>query len=361
MSSYATKFNELFNARVLKQYYQQFVTPMITNKNYEGEMKGKATILNVLTFNKLTLKNYTGASLSLDDLTESNCQLKTDQQKYYYFRVLDIDTLKSYIKNPKSQVIEQLVNEFKEVVDKYVLTFWRDAGAGNHYGTDYTTGTVTVDVTTGAVTGVGTTFTSSMVGKSFKAAGHTEWYRVKSYASATSIVIEDDKDDEDSAYTGGAISAGATYVIQAVSAIQITKDNIYSVFLEMKAMLDRNKVKKDGRFATVDADVETILLQAPQLTQAVESNQDTIKNGKLGRMAGFTIYSSEQSEGNIVNGVHCLFGVQDAITFAQTWDDQDIEEKIHGNFGSAYKGLMVYGAKVADVNRKALAHGYFKK
>lgn len=361
MSAYSTKLNEIFNARILKHYYQKFITPIITNNNYEGEMKGKATVLNVMTFGKLAVKNYTGADLSRDDLTESNCQLKTDQQKYYYFGIKTIDQLKSYIKDPKSPVIDQLVKEFQEVVDKYILTFWNKAGAGNHYGTDYTTGTVTVDATTGAVTGNGTTFTSSMVGHSFKAVGHTEWYRVKSYSSATSIVIEDDKDDETSAYTGGAISAGATYIIQAVSAIQITKDTIYGVFLELKAILGRNKVGDANRFFACNEDVETIILQAPQLTQAVESDQTVIRNGLVGRMAGFTIYKSEQCAGDIVNGVHCLFGTPDAITFAQTWDEQDIEEKLIANFGSAYKGLMVYGAKVADVNRKALGEAFLKK
>lgn len=70
---------------------------------------------------------------------------------------------------------------------------------------NYSTGTVTVTAVTGAVAGSGTTFTSAMVGKGFKADGHTTWYRVKSFAVATSIVIEDDKDDVTSAYTGGAI------------------------------------------------------------------------------------------------------------------------------------------------------------
>jgi hypothetical protein len=36
-----------------------------------------------------------------------------------------------------------------------------------------------------------------------------------------------------------------------------------------------------------------------------------------------------------------------------------VEPWLKGNFGVAYKGLNVYGAKVVDERRKALAEGFF--
>ena len=115
-------------------------------------------------------------------------------------------------------------------------------------GTDYTTGTVTVTTGTGAVTGSGTTFTAAMVGLGFKAAGHTSWYRIKTYTSATAIVIEDDKDDEASAYTGGAIGAGATYTIEAVSAITVTKSTIFDYIVDLKTKLDQREIPAEDRW-----------------------------------------------------------------------------------------------------------------
>lgn len=107
------------------------------------------------------------------------------------------------------------------MIDAYILGLYTDVASGNRVGTDYTTGTVAVAATTGVVTGTGTTFTSAMVGTGFKAAGHSQWYHIKTYTSATEITIEDDKDDETSSYTGGAISAGATYTIEAATAVTV--------------------------------------------------------------------------------------------------------------------------------------------
>jgi len=54
-----------------------------------------------------------------------------------------------------------------------------------------------------------------------------------------------------------------------------------------------------------------------------------------------------------------LAGHKSAITFAMGFVESGIEDLI-GNFGKAYKGLSVYGAKVVDERRKALAEGFWK-
>jgi hypothetical protein len=173
--------------------------------------------LNINSLAKISEKTYTGANLTPDNLTEANGLLTIDQYKAFYWKEKTLDKWKSYIKEPKGTVLAQTAEERRKNIMTYLLGFWSDAASGQWYGTSYTTGTVTVDVTTGAVTGSGTTSTSAMVGKPFKALGHSVWYRVKTYTSTTAIVIEDDSDDETSAYTGGAIGAGATYEIQATS------------------------------------------------------------------------------------------------------------------------------------------------
>ncbi len=106
--------------------------------------------------------------------------------------------------------MDQLALERKKNVDAFILGFYTNIAAGQRVGTDYTTGTVTIDVS-GNVTGSGTTFTSAMVGKGFKATGHSKWYRVVTFTSATSIVIQNDTYDDVATYDGGVIT-GATYV-----------------------------------------------------------------------------------------------------------------------------------------------------
>lgn len=361
MNAYATKLAEGFSATILKVFFETSPIPQITNNEYEGEVRDKATVLNIPTIGGATLKNYTGADLVADDLTESNGQLVTDQQKAYYFKVKSLDQLKSFIKNPSGNMLDQLQGLLEESIASYVLGLYGDVAAGNRHGTSYTTGTVTVDVTTGAVTGSTTVFTASMVGRGFKAVGHTAWYRVKSYASTTSIVIEDDSDDLTSAYTGGAISGGTAYEIEAATAIQVTKSNIYQFILGLATKLNGRKIPKSNRWLVLPSPVADLLRQAPEYIPAVaKAYEDTVQNGLIYKVGGVMIYESEQVAGNATDGWHILMGHKSAIVFGMAMTETEVEQQLIGNFGKAYKGLNVYGAKVCDERRKALAEGFWK-
>src|SRR5436853_4972899 len=194
MSAYATKVAEGFSQKLIKKIYENAPIDEIVNRDYEGEINAVGSVLNILALNKISAKDYSGSNLTADDLTEVNTVFRIAQKKSFYWKEKTIDRWASYIKNPKGTVLEQTASERRKNIMTFLLGFYADVASGQWYGTDYTTGTVTVDVTTGAVTGSGTTFTAAMVGKPFKATGHSVWYRVKSYASATSIVIEDDSD-----------------------------------------------------------------------------------------------------------------------------------------------------------------------
>lgn len=360
MDTYATNLAEGFSGKVTERYFERSVAEAITNSDYEGEIKDRLSKLNILTFGALTLKNYTGADLTADDPTESVGILSTDQQKAHYFKIKSLDQFKSWIKNPEGTLLDQISNTLKETVDSYVLGLYVDVAAGNRIGTDYVTGTVAIAATTGVVTGTATVFTAAMVGKGFKAAGHTKWYRVKTYTSATAIVIEDDSDDETSAYTGGAITAGATYVVQADTAVQVTKDTIYGKITDIKTKLDQNKIPASDRFLVMPSEISNLLLQSGSVTPAVDAAyEEVVKRGLVGTIGGFSLYSNEQVSGDTTNGWHCLAGHKSAITFALGFTETGIED-LTGNFGKAYKGLNVYGAKVVDERRKALAELFCK-
>lgn len=357
MASYPTKLVEAFASKVLKIYFQEAISEKITNQDYEGEIAGRSSKLNILTFDAIAEQNYTGANLTADDLTESNAQLVTDQAKAFYFKVKSYDKFRSYIKNPEGTIIEQTGRTLKKIVDQYVLGLYGDVGAGNRIGTDYNTGTVTVDVTTGVVTGDGTTFTSAMVGKPFKATGHSVWYRVKTFSSTTSIVIEDDSDDDTSAYTGGAIAGGTAYTIQAATKLQVTKDTIYEKVTQMSEILDDNEIPEDNRWLVVPPKIAGLIRLAPEYVGigSEVARTEVVKRGMVGEFAGFTVYkaSDVRVAGDNTDGYHIMGGHKSAITFAMGLTENGMED-LTGNFGKAYKSLYVYGAKVADERRKAL-------
>lgn len=359
MDAFATKLAEAFSQKIIEIYFDRALTPVITNDEYEGEIRNKATICNIPTIFAPDLQNYTGSDLDDDELQESNAQLLTDQQKAFNVKIMSLDVLKSFIKNPEGSMMDQLTNLLLEASDAYVLGLYGDVAAGNRVGTSYDTGTVEVTATTGAVAGNGTTFTAAMVGRGFKAAGHTKWYRVKTYNSATSIVIEDDYDDVDSAYTGGAISAGASYEIEAATPVQVTKSNIYAKLEELAVKLNERKVPRDNRWLVLPPAVASLIRQAPEYIPAVESAyEDVVKKGFITMMAGWKLFESNQYTGNSSDGWHILGGHKSAIVFGMAMTESEIEPFIAKNFGKRYKGLNVYGAKVPDERRKALVELY---
>ncbi len=364
-SAYATKLAEGFSQKLLKHIYEFAPIDSLVNRDYEGEINAVGSKLNILQIAKISEKTYSGSNLTADDLNEVNAQLVIDQYKSFYWKEKTIDKWKSYIKNPKGTVVEQTGNERLKNIMTFLLGFWSDVGAGNWYGVSYTTGTVTVDVTTGAVTGSGTTFTAAMVGKPFKAAGHSVWYRVKTFTSTTAIVIEDDSDDETSAYTGGAIGAGATYEIQANTVRTIDNGGSNASFLTMvltlKQMLDEREVPDADRYLFIPPAAEpTAMKDAGIKLNVPAAYQELVKQGMLAELLGFKIFVSNRVAGDNTNGFHVIAGHKSFLTFADKALEVGMEEDLIGNFGSAYKDLFVYGAKVTDARRKFAAHAFVK-
>jgi hypothetical protein len=365
MSAYGTKLAEGFSSKVMQFVYDRDLTDSIVNRNFEGEINGVGSKLNILDFGKLSEKTYADTTLTADTLSENNGQLVINQYKSFYWKEKTLAKWLSYIKNPHPYIVTQVANERAKNMETFVLGFYGDVGAGNRVGTDYTTGTVTVDVTTGVVTGNGTTFTSSMVGRGFKADGHTSWYRVKTYSSATSIVIEDDLDDVDSAYTGGAIGAGATYVIEAATPSAVTAGNLLAQVAAVKQRLDLaekngySAVPDTDRFMIVPPEFETVVVQATGVQLHVpEVYSDLIQKGMIGMLQGFKLFRSNRLTGDNTDGYHIIAGHTNWLTFAEKVLDARMEEDLIGDFGTAYKDLFVYGGKVKDINRHQAAEWF---
>lgn len=365
MAARASTVAQGFSQKLMLELYDKNLLDSIVNRDYEGEINAVGSQLNILNFDRVSEKNYAGSPLSADDLTENNSKLIIDQKKSFYWKEKTIDNWISYIKNPHPTIVTQTAGERGMNMDTYALGFYGDVAAGNRVGTDYDTGTVTID-SDGNVTGSGTTFTASMVGRGFKAAGHASWYRVKSYASATSIVIEDDLDDVSSQYTGGAIGAGAEYVIEAVSPLAITTTNLLQQVGNLKLKLDI--AEKNGKSAVPDADrwivvppeFETLLTRAQGVALHVPAvYEDLVKRGFMGMLQGFKVFKSNRLTGNNTDGYRVLAGHTNWMTFAEKVLDARMEEDLIGDFGVAYKDLFVYGGKVTDARRHYAAEGYW--
>lgn len=358
MASYPTKLVEAFASKALILYYANAVTEKVTNQDYEGEIKDKGSILNILTFGAILSHTYTGANMGTpDSLTESNAQLTTDQAKNFYFQIKSYDKFRSFIKNPEGTILQQVANELKKVVDTFVLGKYTGAKAGNRIGTAATAGTVTVD-SSGNVTGSSTNFSSAMVGRGFLGAGQTVWSRVATVTDSTHMTIVDDLDDSGSGgYSQGAVSGGSTYQVEAVTPVQITKSNIYDFFGQLRVKLDNYEIPDEDRWAVISPDIHLMLTEAPEYIPSgvSEAYANVVKQAQVKDVQGFAVWKSPRVNGSnsASGGLHCMAGHRSAITYAMGLTENGIEDA-YGNFGKNYKSLYVYGAKVADERRKAL-------
>ena len=365
-SDYGTKLAEGFSSKVMAHLYDKNILDSIVNRDYEGEINAVGSKLNILDFEKLSEKTYANTALTADSLEENNCQLIIDQYKSFYWKEKTLAKWLSYIKNPHPTIVTQVANERGKNMDTFAFGLYGDVGAGHRDGTDYDTGDVTIAVTTGVVTGNGTTFTSAMVGKGFKADGHSTWYRVKTYTNATSIIIEDDKDDETSAYTGGAIAGGSSYVVEAATVLTVTAATLLTRVASLKQKLDLaekngySSVPDSERWLIVPPEFETILVNGTGIALHVpDVYQELVKQGFITMLQGFKVFKSNRLTGDNTDGYHVLAGHPSWLTFAEKVLDARMEEDLIGDFGTAFKDLFVYGAKVKDERRHMAAEGFW--
>ena len=144
-SAYATKIAEGFSQRLMKEVYDKSLIDVIVNRDYQGEINGVGSKMNILNFARISEKTYDGTDLTADSLFENNAVLTIDQYKSFYWKEKTLDRWLSYIKNPHATVVAQKADERNMNMDKFVLGLYGDVGAGNRVGTDYTDGTVTVE------------------------------------------------------------------------------------------------------------------------------------------------------------------------------------------------------------------------
>jgi hypothetical protein len=363
MSAYGTKLAEGFSSKVMQFVYDKNLLDSIVNRNFEGEINAIGSKLNILDFDKISEKTYANAALTADILTENNGQLIIDQYRSFYWKEKVLAKWLSYIKQPHPYIVTQVGNERDKNLDTFALGFYGDIGAGNRIGTDANDAT-TIDIvaTTGAFTiSGGTPADQTWVGRGIKTVGDSTWRRVKTVTNTTTGFIEDDLDDVTSQYSGGTISS-ASYVVEAISAVAITTANILNKVATVRQKLDlaekngNSAVPDSDRFAILPPEFFTILTQGTGIALHVdEAFQDLVKKGYMGELQSFKLFKSNRLTGNNTDGYHCIFGHQNWLTFAEKVLDARMEEDLPGDFGTAYKDLFVYGAKVKDIARHQAA------
>ncbi len=357
-----------YSLKVVELLYNETIYTKVTNTDYEGEIRNEGDRVRVRTLGKITLSAYSkGMTLATQDLAPTTEDLIVDQQQYFKFVVDDIDKLQNDI-DTINKYAQTSKRDMAQVVDTDILKYMaRNVDGDNASGTAYATGTVAVAATTGVVTGTGTTFTAQMVGGYFRATGHTKSYLVVAFASATSITIADlgtptgetgtygtNLALTGGSYTGGAITAGATYNINAATAVSISGTTIYSRLVDLGTALGEKLTPEEGRFIIVNSKFQGALRKAPEFIPAVgQAYNDVVLGGRIGEIAGFQVYKSELVFGNNTNGFYYVAGTRDYCAMALQIMKVSMvsSENDPNSFVTTVKGLLVWGRKVFEGNR----------
>lgn len=159
------------------------------------------------------------------------------------------------------------------------------------------------------------------------------------------------------AYLLKTIAAGAASgnTVGAASApIALTAANVYENIVKLRTKLDKANVPNPGRTIVVPPEVYALLLMDDRFAKSdAAAGQSALLNGEVGRVAGFTVYMSNNvhTGTGTDTGKTAYFEITAQVSTATTYAEQIIKTeayRLEKRFADAVKGLHVYGAKVTD-------------
>ncbi len=153
-------------------------------------------------------------------------------------------------------------------------------------------------------------------------------------------------------------AAAANAVGSTAAPVAITAANAYQTLLQLGLKLTKQNIPTPGRWAIVPPEFTAALLDDNRFVgYGTGDNQDALRNGAIGRAAGFDLLESNsvvQLTGVDAGKYKILAGSQMGITFADQIDETEAYRP-ERRFADAVKGLHVYGAKVVRPEALAVA------
>ncbi|UFS59479.1 P22 phage major capsid protein family protein [Subtercola endophyticus] len=117
------------------------------------------------------------------------------------------------------------------------------------------------------------------------------------------------------------------------------------VLVPLKVKLDKANVATPSRSVVITPDLHGCLLRDARFVKVNESGtSDGLRNGMVGRAAGFDILLSNNAPNTTGNEFATIAGNDRAITFAEQISKTEAYRP-QSSFSDAVKGLLLYGAK----------------
>lgn len=129
----------------------------------------------------------------------------------------------------------------------------------------------------------------------------------------------------------------------------------YNLLVQLRTILERDNVPSEGRWAVVPPEVYALLLLDPRFIDASRSaDAGALRNGFVGRAAGFDIHESNRTPDPTAATYAVLAGHKMATTFASQISKVEAL-RLESAFKDGVRGLQLYEAKVFQPTCLALA------
>lgn len=179
---------------------------------------------------------------------------------------------------------------------------------------------------------------------------------VESVARRSAYLLAKDADAYLAATMYAALNQNATYDLGAITVDLSDADAYTKVLVPLWTALTEADVPPDGRWVIVDPDLYAVLLTDNRFIDASASGDggNALRNGFVGRAAGFDIYVSNQTPDPTTNVSAVIAGHPMATTYAEQISSVEAQRR-ELRFGDLIKGLHLYGAKVVHPEAMRLA------
>lgn len=146
-------------------------------------------------------------------------------------------------------------------------------------------------------------------------------------------------------YISGLMDKAATAPAKTISVT--TPSDVYLAVVEARKQLDKQNVPTEGRWIVVSPDFYALLLQDSRFIEGTEAGHNTLLNGVVGSVSGFTVVESNNvptvsgkpSKQSIIAGTNA------ATTFAQQVNKVEAM-RMQDDFADMVRGLDLYGGLV---------------
>jgi len=127
---------------------------------------------------------------------------------------------------------------------------------------------------------------------------------------------------------------------------QVTDANVLDYLVDCGTVLDEQNVPETGRWFVIPTWMAGLIKKSDLKDASLTGDsQSVLRNGRIGMIDRFTLYSSNLLNHSGTTYYYTLFGVNDAITFAtQLTETETLRSQ--DTFADRVRGLQVYGYKV---------------